>query len=89
MIYEENPPSFDEIIAELTTLKTWINQLPLQFTMQFPTLHLYANRHRTVLAMLASNALATPMGRFFSNVGYPFQDACLLLQEITLIEQGC
>ncbi len=82
MIYEE------KIIAELTTLKTRINQLPWQFTMQLPTLHLYANRHRTVLAMLASHTLTPPMRRLFSNVGYPVRDACLLLQEMALIEQG-
>lgn len=37
MIYEENPPSFDEIISNLTTLKESINQLPWQFPMHFPT----------------------------------------------------
>ena len=88
MIYEGNPPSFDEIIAELTTLKTWINQLPWQFTVQFPPPHTCMPKGRTVLAMLASHALATPMRRLFSNVGYPVQDACLLLQEMALIEQG-
>ncbi len=36
MIYEENPPSFDEIISDLTTLKESINQLPWQFPMHFP-----------------------------------------------------
>lgn len=38
MIYEENPPSFDEIISDLTALKARINNLPWQFYMQFPTL---------------------------------------------------
>ncbi|MGI8597773.1 MAG: nucleotidyl transferase AbiEii/AbiGii toxin family protein [Chitinophagaceae bacterium] len=31
MIYEENPPSFNEIISELTNLKERINALPWQF----------------------------------------------------------
>ena len=37
MIYEENPPSFDEVINELTRLKDKINALPWKFEMQFPT----------------------------------------------------
>jgi len=36
MIYEENPPSFDEVINELTSLKEKINALPWMFEMQFP-----------------------------------------------------
>jgi len=35
MIYEENPVSFDDIISDLTALKSRINQLPWQFPMQF------------------------------------------------------
>jgi len=36
MIYEENPPSFDEIIADLTKLKSKINALPWKFQTPFP-----------------------------------------------------
>ena len=36
MIYEENPSSFDEIIADLTKLKTKINALPWKLHIQFP-----------------------------------------------------
>ena len=36
MIYEENPPSFDEIISELTKLKNTINSLTWRFEKKFP-----------------------------------------------------
>ncbi|MCL4482795.1 MAG: hypothetical protein M1445_09340 [Bacteroidetes bacterium] len=36
MIYEEKPPSFDEIIMELTGLKDKINALTWKFENQFP-----------------------------------------------------
>lgn len=36
MIYEENPPSFDVVISELTRLKDKINALPWKIEMQFP-----------------------------------------------------
>jgi hypothetical protein len=36
MIYEENPPTFDEIISGLTSLKNRINSLPWKFEMEFP-----------------------------------------------------
>jgi len=36
MIYEENPPSFEEIIADLTLLKSKINALDWKFTTPFP-----------------------------------------------------
>ncbi len=36
MIYEENPPTFDEIISGLTILKNSINSLPWKFEMEFP-----------------------------------------------------
>jgi predicted nucleotidyltransferase component of viral defense system len=36
MIYEENPPSFDQIISELTELKNKINLLPWKFTNEYP-----------------------------------------------------
>lgn len=36
MIYEENPPSFDTIIRELTALRNRINGLPWRFERQFP-----------------------------------------------------
>ena len=36
MIYEENPPSFDEIIKELTNRKHRINTLPWKFDKEFP-----------------------------------------------------
>jgi predicted nucleotidyltransferase component of viral defense system len=36
MIYEENPPTFDEVIRELTDLKSIINALPWRFEKKFP-----------------------------------------------------
>jgi hypothetical protein len=36
MIYDENPPSFDEIIKELTNLKHRINALTWKFDKEFP-----------------------------------------------------
>lgn len=36
MIYEENPPSFAQVIADLTELKNKINILPWQFQTSFP-----------------------------------------------------
>lgn len=36
MIYEENPPSFDEIISELIKLKNTINALPWRFDKKYP-----------------------------------------------------
>ncbi|MEN9303384.1 MAG: hypothetical protein RL264_1813 [Bacteroidota bacterium] len=36
MIYEENPPSFKEIIADLTALKTKINELDWEISSVFP-----------------------------------------------------
>jgi predicted nucleotidyltransferase component of viral defense system len=36
MIYEKNPPTFDEIISGLTNLKNRINSLPWKFEMKFP-----------------------------------------------------
>jgi hypothetical protein len=36
MIYEENPPTFDEVIRELTDLKSTINALPWRFEKKFP-----------------------------------------------------
>ena len=36
MIYEENPPSFEEIIQELTKLKTKINAIKWKMETQFP-----------------------------------------------------
>jgi len=36
MIYEENPPSFDQIMVGLTKLKNKINALPWQFQTLFP-----------------------------------------------------
>lgn len=36
MIYEKNPPSFNEIIKELTKLKNTINSLPWQFERKYP-----------------------------------------------------
>lgn len=36
MIYEENPPSFEEIINDLTQLKNRINELPWKFNKEFP-----------------------------------------------------
>lgn len=37
MIYEENPPSFDEILNGLTKLKDKINSLNWKFELQFPS----------------------------------------------------
>jgi len=36
MIYEENPPNFDEIIHELMELKKIINELPWSLAKNFP-----------------------------------------------------
>ena len=36
MIYEENPPSFEELINGLNTLKNKINALEWKFDMEFP-----------------------------------------------------
>ena len=36
MIYEENPPSFEELISGLTTLKDKINALEWKFDLEFP-----------------------------------------------------
>ncbi len=36
MIFEENPPSFDDIILEMNLLKKRINALPWKFEMKFP-----------------------------------------------------
>lgn len=36
MIYEENPPSFDDMIKELTLLKERINNLQWKFDLEFP-----------------------------------------------------
>jgi predicted nucleotidyltransferase component of viral defense system len=36
MIYEENPPTFDEILSELTKLKNTVNALPWRFKKKFP-----------------------------------------------------
>lgn len=36
MIYEENPPSFDDLIKELTNLKNRMNALPWKFKMKYP-----------------------------------------------------
>jgi hypothetical protein len=36
MIYEQNPPSFEQIIEDLMLLKTRINNLTWQFKMDFP-----------------------------------------------------
>lgn len=36
MIYEENPPSFDDMIKELTLLKERINNLKWKFDLEFP-----------------------------------------------------
>lgn len=36
MIYEENPPSFDKIIDDLTVLKTKINALPWKLQKEYP-----------------------------------------------------
>jgi hypothetical protein len=36
MIYEEKPPSFDEIIQELSNLKARINALDWEFKEAFP-----------------------------------------------------
>ena len=35
MIYEENPPSFDELIVSLTELKNRINSLGWKFNFNF------------------------------------------------------
>ena len=36
MIYETNPPSFDDLITELTILRDKINSLPWEFKKTFP-----------------------------------------------------
>jgi predicted nucleotidyltransferase component of viral defense system len=38
MIYETNPPSFDQMIAEITELRSRINALTWRFETEFPTL---------------------------------------------------
>lgn len=37
MIYEEDPPSFDQLLAELTELKQKLNAVPWRFKAIFPT----------------------------------------------------
>ena len=36
MFYEENPPTFDQIVSELTQLKNRINAMPWKIEIQFP-----------------------------------------------------
>lgn len=56
MIYEENPPSFDEVINELTSLKEKINALPWMFEMQFPVTSSILNVDTSVANMDTSGS---------------------------------